>query len=244
MRQNVTGQVSFTGDKLRGPQSMLKNLFKETIDHIINHLNAIFDHPSVQGTETVLMVGGFSESKMLQDAVRNNFPGVRIVVPEGAGLAVLKGAVIFGHNPSAIIARVAKYTYGIEILKTFNPEIHKQSKMLIIDGIEKCDDVFDKHVEIDQEVHVGFMAPVKSYLPGQKKNTKIRLQIYTTLERNPMYTDGCKLLGTLTTDLSSMRCYEDRGIKAQLIYGNTELGVEATTTKTGEIVRAKFDFLG
>lgn len=44
------------------------------------------------------MVGGFSECEIVQDAIRKAFPECRVVVPHEAGLAVLIGAVLFGHK--------------------------------------------------------------------------------------------------------------------------------------------------
>lgn len=49
------------------------------------------------------MVGGFSESPFMQAAFLNAFSDKRVIVPEEAGLAVLKGAVMFGHEPCAIL---------------------------------------------------------------------------------------------------------------------------------------------
>jgi molecular chaperone DnaK (HSP70) len=51
------------------------------------------------------MVGGFSESQMLQEHVKSTFPHKTVIIPEDAGLAVLKGAVQFGFNPKVINPR-------------------------------------------------------------------------------------------------------------------------------------------
>jgi hypothetical protein len=44
------------------------------------------------------MVGGFSESTILQEHIKKGFPDKNLFIPKEAGLAVLKGAVIFGHT--------------------------------------------------------------------------------------------------------------------------------------------------
>lgn len=49
------------------------------------------------------MVGGFSESPITLDVVKNAFPTKRVIVPEEAGLAVLKGAVLFGHQSNSVL---------------------------------------------------------------------------------------------------------------------------------------------
>jgi molecular chaperone DnaK (HSP70) len=55
------------------------------------------------GLSTILMVGGFSECPLIQDAVQAAFPDKRIIIPEDAGMSVLKGAVLFGHRPDTDI---------------------------------------------------------------------------------------------------------------------------------------------
>ena len=57
---------------------------------------------------------------MLQEAVREAFSELKVIVPQDAGLAVLKGAVLYGHEPKTISARVCKYTYGIKTKRKFN----------------------------------------------------------------------------------------------------------------------------
>jgi hypothetical protein len=56
------------------------------------------------------MVGGFSESPMLRNAVETAFPNRTLIIPEEAGLAVLKGAVLFGFEPRIISTRICKAT--------------------------------------------------------------------------------------------------------------------------------------
>lgn len=243
MKQELVDQVTFTGDKLRVRPKQVQDLFAETCDHIVNHLKDIFSKPSVENTDTILMVGGFSDCQMLQNAVQKTFPCKRIIIPEEAGLAVLMGAVIFGHDPSAIKTRVSKFTYGVRTYSNFDPAIHDLNRKVIIDGIEKCQGLFDKHVEIDQEVYVGFASPEKSYFPVSKRSGRMSGKVFASTERNPLYTDGSKFLGKLDTDLSDIPRHRDRELVIKLIYGETELRVEARKKKTGDIVRASLDFL-
>ena len=51
-------------------------------------------------------------------------------MPQEAGLAVLRGAVVFGYNPKAIDSRIAKYTYGVKTNEEFDTEKHMESKMV------------------------------------------------------------------------------------------------------------------
>jgi molecular chaperone DnaK (HSP70) len=40
----------------------------------------------------IVLVGGFSGCKIIQDNIKSFFPSYRVIVPEDAELAVLKGA--------------------------------------------------------------------------------------------------------------------------------------------------------
>ena len=78
-------------------------------------------HPSpsqpAERLRYIFMVGGFSESRLLQQRVRAEFErpgGPRVVVPLRPGLAVVKGAVLLGLGAWARFAsRVARFTYGV-----------------------------------------------------------------------------------------------------------------------------------
>ena len=107
-------QLTWTGDKPRMEAQLTKSLFDESCKKILDHMHQFFRHPSVNDVSSILLVGGFAESPMLQEAVREAFSELKIIVPQDAGLAVLKGAVLYGHQPKAISCRVCKYTYGWE----------------------------------------------------------------------------------------------------------------------------------
>ena len=106
------GKITWTGDKMRMNPNIIKDLFKGPADKIVKHVNDLFQHPKVKNVSAIIMVGGFSECAIIQEAVKNNFSSrVRVIIPEDAGLAVVKGAVLFGHNPKAITARNAQCKY-------------------------------------------------------------------------------------------------------------------------------------
>lgn len=246
MKSNLKDNVSFAGDKLRVQPNQIHTLFSSTCEQITRHLKDIFKQPSVHGTNTILMVGGFSESKMLQSSLKTAFPGMRFIIPNDAGLAVLKGAVIFGHHPTAIASRVSKCTYGMGICKPFKRGKHPETKLLVVDGEANVKDIFDKHVEMGQEVEVGKTFEEKSYVPTGKTQRQVAVEVFTSDKGSPTFVDedGCSRLGKIDIDMSDIDEYEDRGFVVKMIYGDTELGVEAKVLKTDQVLNAKFDFLG
>ncbi|VDI29366.1 Hypothetical predicted protein [Mytilus galloprovincialis] len=95
--------VSTHGQKLHIKADIFRTLFKSTIDKLIQHLSNMFKNPELSDLKHVIMVGGFSESELVQMAVRNKFGGdMKIIIPVESGLAVLKGAVLFGHQNNHI----------------------------------------------------------------------------------------------------------------------------------------------
>ena len=60
--KQLQGKLTFAGDKLRVESETVKGFFRETCGKIVDHLREIFDQPAVSGVNTILMVGGFSES--------------------------------------------------------------------------------------------------------------------------------------------------------------------------------------
>ncbi|CAG2210702.1 unnamed protein product [Mytilus edulis] len=52
-------------------------------------------HPIVK---SIILVGSFSECSLVQETIRKTFSTRNVIVPEDSGLAVLKGAVIYGHK--------------------------------------------------------------------------------------------------------------------------------------------------
>jgi molecular chaperone DnaK (HSP70) len=86
-------KITLWGDKLRFNADLMIKLFTPTIDSIITLMKNTLSNRSTNDLSTILMVGGFSECPLIQDAVQAAFPGKRIIIPEDAGMSVLKGAV-------------------------------------------------------------------------------------------------------------------------------------------------------
>lgn len=104
----------------------MQNLFKPVVKGIVKHIRELLEKDKLHDIDYFFCVGGFSESPILQDAIYDNFGnGATVLVPAEASLAVLKGAVHFGHEPDAISSRVSARTYGVETMSTFIPIIHR-----------------------------------------------------------------------------------------------------------------------
>ena len=242
-----TNQLNWTGDKIRMEANLAKALFDESCKKILDHLHQLFSLPNVKDVTSILLVGGFAESPMLQETVRDAFRNKKVIVPQDPGLAVLKGAVLYGHQPKTISARVCKYTYGVSALHIFDEKIHPKSKKVLKDEVEWCNDIFSVHVSVGELIKVGEPQVKQDYTVVRADQTKMTFPIYTSNEKKPTYTTdaGCTRLGTLTIDLPDTTKGLDRGVFVHMTFSGTEITVTAVDKDNPtKIVSTNVDFLG
>ncbi|XP_053399657.1 heat shock 70 kDa protein 12A-like [Mercenaria mercenaria] len=243
-KTKYSNQVKLVGDKLRVDPAVVKGFFKPSVNSIVKHVKGLLRESTNSGVEAVLMVGGFSESPMLQETVRNHFPGLRIIIPDEAGLAVLKGAVIFGHSPATISQRVSKYTYGTDISQNFDQTKHAISRMSIAsDGSQICTNIFSKLAEAGQTLVVGEPQDEQTYTTLLEDQTAMGMNIYASTYKNPGFIDdvGCQKIGTFSVPVSGRG--KGRAVTVKMIFGGTEIDVECKEVATGNITHLKVDFL-
>ncbi|XP_033743088.1 heat shock 70 kDa protein 12B-like isoform X2 [Pecten maximus] len=212
------GNVYTIDNKLRVSGDRAAKLFKESTEHIVDHLKSLLKEPTVQGVKSILMVGGFSESFVLQNEIKTNFPNLRIIVPREAGLAILKGAVIFGFEPKAIKSRVCKYTYGVKMSLPFDAEKHDApNRYATSTGKVLCNNLFDIHVRVGDNVDIGKPQIVTTYKPSEPSQTKMSFKVYASTEKNPKYvTDsGCTKIGQLNIAIPYTSKRVDRAVAVQ-----------------------------
>ncbi|KAK3602816.1 hypothetical protein CHS0354_026367 [Potamilus streckersoni] len=236
------GKIQWTADKIRLDAELFRSLFQNCIRKITEHLADLLEKPGVKGTSTMLMVGGFSECQLMQEAIKRAFPKPKVVIPNEAGLVVLKGAVIFGHRPQIITSRIAKYTYGINISPPFDPTKHPKDKKVSVGGNDRCKDVFKKYIEVGESVKIG-EAKTGKHVTIKSNQKEMLLKIYASPEKNPMFvTDSkCEMVGRVVVKLPDTT--DNIRVDVKMMFGETELMVEAEEETTKAKFAAFFDFL-
>lgn len=150
------------------------------------------------------MVGGFSESPYLKSEIIKRFEinGVQILVPRRPQVSVIRGACLFGLSPRSITSRIAKKTYGINTLTTFDPERHPNDKKVVIEGEDFSEDVFDAFVRKGDSVGCDEVH-TKIYCPVRSRQTIMRIIFYVTDRRDIDFVDevGVSQLGELCIDI-------------------------------------------
>ncbi|XP_008305028.1 heat shock 70 kDa protein 12A isoform X2 [Stegastes partitus] len=231
---------------LRMSPDAMNSLFKPTIDHIIQHLTELFEKPEVSDIKFLFLVGGFAESTLLQQAVQNMLQGrSRIIIPHDVGLTILKGAVLFGLDPSVIKVRRSPLTYGVGVLNRFVEGKHPPEKLLVKDGTRWCTDVFDTFIAADQSVALGEMVK-RSYTPAKPSQQVIVIHVYCSEKESVGFISepGVRKCGTLRLDVSGTESTAPRReIQTLMQFGDTEIRAMAVDVSTGRTVKASIDFL-
>lgn len=89
------GKVELKHDRLHIEAYVL---VKPVTDKIVGYIQDLLKDQDIQDTEMFLMVGEFSKYLMVQEAVRQAFPNIKVIVPEYPEMAMMNGAVIYGHQ--------------------------------------------------------------------------------------------------------------------------------------------------
>jgi len=244
-RLELKGKVKFLGDKIRVPADITRRWFQESIDGTFRHLTEIFSEPAMKDVTSILLVGGFAESKLMQDAVKTAFKDRTVIIPEEAGLAVLKGAVLFGHRPRLVSSRCVTLTYGYGVTRHFDESRHLPEQLWIDSyGDRRVNNCFSKVVEIGTSVDVGTDIKAPSTLvlniDGESK-----LHIYASTDRDPEYTTdpSCTKVGELNMGYAPGQTENDNTVQVYFTFGDTELKATVKFLKTGKVVSKTIDCL-
>ncbi|KAL3878078.1 hypothetical protein ACJMK2_035710 [Sinanodonta woodiana] len=193
-----------------------------SIERTLKHVRQLISDSALNHLSTIILVGGFAECELVQNAFKRNFGRQKIIIPEEGGLAILKGAVLSGHVNQLISSRIALFTYGIDRSEKFNPDIHPIEKRIVCDGIARCTDVFTKVVEIGEVLEVGHTVS-RTGRPATINQNKASYRLYTSSEKSPQFvTDpSCRLLGTFSIPLPAGKTRDENKFEMSMIFGHT-----------------------
>lgn len=238
-------KLEYKKGKLELKMPIIKKWFSEICNSIVSHLKELLEEQEKKqrNIDSILMVGGFSESSFLQETMKKAFPNKHIIVPNEAGLAVLRGAVLFGHDPQIVASRVAKVTYGVNTLsKIQDGKDVSANRITDIKGVKYEKDVFSKHVTKGDDLILDEVQEQKTYYPIFPDQKSVQFSVYTSTEKDPRYVDGCKKLGSFDVKIPDTTEGTDRKVVVRFIFGGTEIKVEGVDEKTNEVTECKFEW--
>ena len=235
--------ISFPNGILRCEPEIVATLFTPVINGIVRHIQELLKNKKLKDIEYFFCVGGFNESKYLQSALQENFAkNYKLLIPEEASLAVVKGAIQFGHQPDVISSRVSARSYGVSAMTDFIPILHDFEKMVMVNGRLMCMDTFTKFVRKDQEVPVGF-TQTHEFKPVTEEVEEAKVKVFSSDRDRAQYVtdEGVEHHADITVKWNGTG--RDRTIKITMTFGGTEVEVEAVTFPGENHAETKINFL-
>nr|XP_022310816.1 heat shock 70 kDa protein 12A-like isoform X2 [Crassostrea virginica] len=235
-------KVSLVKGKLKLSASLMESFFKDSLENIIDHVQNILK--SVEDVNMILLVGGYGESPLVQGTFRNEFTNLEIIIPQDCNLAVMKGAVLFGHNPMSVTARILRFTYGVCVNSKFDPNIHPQERRFTdIDGVERCGSAFQKLIDRNVKVPSTGKIVTLTHPPPTESAKKYTLNVICTENDNPIVVDeSCQFVGRLAVSVPEHFTGIWRGHE-KYEFGMTEIKVSAIVKATNETFETTLDLL-
>ncbi|XP_065831929.1 uncharacterized protein [Oscarella lobularis] len=256
-KTSVKGAIAATGNSnlkcVRGALAMkyreVCKLFQPVFVNIAEHLETIIRN--VGRVEYMILVGGFATCELLQNYLRDRFEksfSLRIIIPPESSLAVVMGAVLFGHDPTEVVSRRVRYTYSMECRPEFVEGLDPVSYCIVDDtGTERCLHRLQIFVQRNDELEVG-QEVMHVFYPPSANTTKVDICIYSSEILLPRYStdEGVKQVARMTLPMPNTKGGKNRRLHVAMRFGKTEIEVVSTDVSSNTEVRGtvKLDFLG
>lgn len=251
IRRNLGSQYNVEEIKIAkdylclGPNSV-KYLFKPAIESIVGHLKKLLKQNAVRGIKILFLVGGFSESPLLQARITEEFGShYSVLIPRDAQTAVVKGAVMFGKRPHIVVERCLSETFGTDCYQSFLPGVHPMEKLRIVEGEAMCCDIFSVLARENEIVKIGESKKTSRYSPVRENQTRVRFDFFTSTNSEVRYiTDAGvrRLPGYIKVESPDTSKGTDRSIELRL-YFETEIKAVGVDVETGKEASTYIDFL-
>ncbi|KAI8802543.1 hypothetical protein BJ742DRAFT_832441 [Cladochytrium replicatum] len=215
----------------------MRALFKPVITKIVKHVKEVIE--KVPSLKTVLLVGGFADSDVLRATMTAACAsiGVEVRSPEDASLCVLKGAVLYGNNPSLIKERIARLSYGTSLM-TRDVKEHDPTRVTLVNGHPMVH-AMQWFVRIGESIPFG--RPVSRPLyPTKPDQRVICSEIFEGREPDIRYPDdqGVSLLGTINSPECNPEKLRRSGIKLHMLFTGGQIVVISENPDGGnEVVK-------
>lgn len=233
--------VKLNGDTLSMDPDVFRGFYAAALENISSSLLKVLYAKEGKDCKTIVMVGGFALSPLVQNTIRTKFPDMTILMPPDPDLAVMKGGVLYGFDNQPVIYMKAKYTYGIGMAMPFKNGVHPDEKKFESNGVSLCSDVFKINITQNQDVQIGeFESRTLLYI-NRREQRFLCIPVYLSTVREALFTtEGtCQYLGKMKITLMSTRD-EKAPISVKMALTFHELVVEVTDEGSGRTIRDVF----
>lgn len=205
-------------------QEYATRIFRECISDITNHVKGLLDN--AKGVSIIILVGGYASSAVVKKVFEEVFKDkVLLIRPQNPEIAVLTGAVIYGHSIDPITGRVAKYNYGIGIKASKKDSEEGNLQVLIAD--ESCVKIFQLLIEKNRKMEVGkYVGSCKIKVDSNKHLNDIGLFITTDDHpKEEINSEDFSMIGTIKFNIPELK--QPTTFVVSIRYNETEFRVSA-----------------
>lgn len=232
--------------------TFLEQIFNGVLNEIEGHIQKELDQlrenfqDSTKDFNYIFVVGGFGESVVLQNRLIQTFqsPTCKVLIPPSPGGAIVKGAVMLGRDPSLIVTRRMRRSYGVTSYKKFIQNTHDEKKKIRLKGRSDpyCKDCFDIYVDVNEEVRYDQVV-VREYGVTSESQESMILELYMSPKPNTRYVTESfvKKCGEIIIDMKGTNGL-NRMVDVQMYFGKSAIEIHATDKTTNKIFKASVDF--
>ena len=231
--------VKFSAEgTLRISPAKMAKMFGGVLKKVEHHLEDLLQKPSVKGVSCVFLVGGFGESVYMQEMVKEVFgKSCLVLIPEEASLCVLKGAVMYGHNLSAISSRISKMSYALKAYREFRNDKDSPRQKIVVKGMSNRIFHLEPLVQVGEEIPLDTIRSI-CVSPAKPSQTTLQLPLYSskdTIHNTESHPDDDNVvhLSTITVVSPDTSRGTDRTIKVSITFGGTEIYFQALDEVSG-----------
>ena len=230
----------------------LTDMFTNVLEKILDGVKEVMDN--TPQLEHIFLVGGFSNCILLREALERycaSLPMCRLVIPNDAELAIIKGAVYYGHYSAQVVSRIARKTYGYIASDKFDESRHSpQRRYVDEDGQVLCGEVFRCFLSKNENISTDSKRFVSLRLSSEQTQAVIPIFQSDFLPSDTVqYRNDPKLqlLGKvrLETPIPESMTKEEaatRQIVLTFFFGTTEILCEVHDVTSGNSVKTVMDF--
>ncbi|WAR14116.1 HS12B-like protein, partial [Mya arenaria] len=204
--------------KLQIDNSILLSAFENSVSKIVEHLNFLLGKTELERLDAVVMVGGFSDSKVVQEAIKDvleNYPNVDLIIPE--------------NSASAIV-------HGISTSAPFVEELHPLSHRVQRDGSNQCEDIFKVFVKKGEEVIPGQTTATHEFNPSPLTRENQTIEVYKSEEDEPpKFVTECQKVGLVCFTVPDSD-FDVTTVRVDMKFGGTQMTVSAVVNGPNGII--------
>ena len=245
IEQSKIKGATFEMGKLNISGKVMCKFLMSQISKIIDHIHVLRKTNECYGFNAIFLVGGFSECKMLQSAIKNTFTSKQceVVVPISPSLAIVKGSIKYGFNPTVISQRVSQFTYGLKKMRKFQAGDKEEYKYKTAEGKLYCNHIFKEIMRELTPITKENCLYVCTYTPIEKDQKGIGIDLLKSSKVDIKYTtEKCiEKIGHLHVPMPGTGL--DRKVEVTVDFSGTEIFASVKNLITNEVNFISVDFL-